>query len=253
MLDGSHYSALFAGYAAAMAGAIAARKFFPRAWPGYAGESFRHPWREFGYALIAVVGVILMGQLYQRGVRFPTDGSWRTFAEIANQILIFSPMVLLLIVRRHTPETAWLPRRNVVVHIATGIVLACVAVIVFMTVRHGISFMFAGLSQVARPSNADKLVQVFLEDFAIAILMVRLGAALRLRVLAALVVAFLFAAGHVPAMLTQGAALGELGMLGADFVLGAIVLLTVQRTASIWWFVWIHFAMDMMQFVRATG
>jgi len=252
MLDGSHYFALFAGYAAAMAGAIAARKFYPQAWPGYSGESFRHPWREFGYALIAVVGVVLVGQLYQRGFRLPTVGPWSTLAECANQILIFSPMIVLLIVRRHSPETAWLPRRNIVVHVATGIVLACIAIIVFMAIRHGPSFVFAGLGRVVRPANADKLVQVFLEDFAIAILMVRLGAALRLRVLAAVVVAFLFSAGHIPAMVSEGAGISELARLLVDFGLASIVLLTVQRTASIWWFVWVHFAMDMMQFVHAT-
>ena len=248
MLDGSHYSALFLAYATAMAGAAAAIRLFPRSWPRRPAQKFAQPWREFGYALIAVVGVLLVGQLYQRGLGLPMGGRWSTLAECVNQVIIFSPMVVLLLVRRHPTATAWLPMLNVAVHIATGLVLASLAVVVFTVVREDGAPWYRVLARLTTPTGADKLVQVFLEDFSIAILLVRLGAALGRPILATAVVAFLFAAGHIPAMLSHGATSGELTRLLLDFALAAFVLLAVQRTASIWWFVWVHFAMDMMQF-----
>lgn len=60
------------------------------------------------------------------------------------------------------------------------------------------------LSRMWRYDNVDKMVQVFLEDVTIAILFVRLASAIGRR-WATVLVACLFAAGHIPAMVSQGA------------------------------------------------
>jgi hypothetical protein len=66
-----------------------------------------------------------------------------------------------------------------------------------------------------------------------------------------LLVAILFAAGHIPVMVVTGASLWELARLALDAGLGVVVLFIAQRSADVWWLWCVHFAMDMMQFVAA--
>jgi hypothetical protein len=96
------------------------------------------------------------------------------------------------------------------------------------------------------------MTQVFLEDLTIAILFVRLAGAVGTR-WATVVVASLFAAGHVPVMVSQGATWLELAGLLRDAGLGAAVILVLQRSRDVVWFWCIHFALDMTQFSRVSG
>jgi hypothetical protein len=67
-----------------------------------------------------------------------------------------------------------------------------------------------------------------------------------------IIVAVLFAAAHIPAMLSGGAGLMEITGLALDAGLAIVVLFFLQRSADVWWFWWIHFAMDMMQFYSTS-
>ncbi|AHG89172.1 hypothetical protein J421_1635 [Gemmatirosa kalamazoonensis] len=131
---------------------------------------------------------------------------------------------------------------------AVGLVLALLAIAAFTTARPIGGAWGAVVSRVYRPANLAILAQVLLEDVSIAILFVRLRAALGLRTTVALV-AVLFAAGHVPTLLATGAAASEVARLALDAALGVGVVSVLQRSADVWWFWQVHFAMDMMQFV----
>lgn len=78
-------------------------------------------------------------------------------------------------------------------------------------------------------------------------LAVRFNAALRRPWATAVIVALLFAGGHIPAQLANGLAPSEMLYLVFDFVLAAGVIGVVQRSADIWWFWCVHFAIDMTQ------
>ena len=91
------------------------------------------------------------------------------------------------------------------------------------------------------------------EDLTVALLLSRLVAGLGRPWVAVVVVAALFAAGHVPTMLERGAGTTELAWLLRDVGLGVLVLSAVVRGRDILWFVPVHFAMDMTQFDRITG
>ena len=90
-------------------------------------------------------------------------------------------------------------------------------------------------------------MQVLLEDMAIAILFIRFRAAIGGKA-AVVLVAALFAAGHIPALLSGGAPLSELMSLFLDTGIAIAVLAVVQRSSDVLWFWCVHFAMDMMQF-----
>jgi hypothetical protein len=218
----------------------------PAFWPR-ADTRFERPWREVGWAFLAVLGVILVGQLYARGIRLAARGPWRPLTESANQIVIFAPMLLLLWLRRHGPETAWIRRDRVPLRIALGLVLASLAIVGYVLVQRQAPTVWIVLSRVFHPRSTHVAVQVLLEDIAIAILFVRLASAIGPRVTVALV-ASLFAAGHVPSLMAQGTTSAELLGLIRDAIVTGGVLLVAARGADVWVLWPIHFAMDMMQF-----
>ena len=238
---------LFAGYAVALGLLAALVRWRGDLWPKLADRPFPRPWIEVGWALLAALAVILIGQLYSHGLRIPARGSWRPLAESVNQIVIFAPMLALIPLRRHSWETAWVRRDHVLVRLAIGIGLATLAIIAYTLVRGATPDPWTVLTRVYRPTNAHIAVQVLLEDIAIAILVVRLAAAIGARksVLAA---AVLFSAGHIPALLTVGLTSKEVLGLLRDAVLAAGVLSIALRAADVWILWPVHFAMDMMQF-----
>ena len=128
-----------------------------------------------------------------------------------------------------------------------GIGIALFAILIFTMVRTGSDSFLQVTSRTYHYQNLQHMVQVFMEDITIAYLFIRIRAALGLRG-AIFLVAALFAAGHIPAMISEGYSFGELGSLLLDAALGDGVLYTVQRSIDVLWFWCIHFAMDMMQF-----
>jgi len=251
-MDTSHHQALLAGYATAMIGWLVIRRWLPELWPTRRVENFARPWWEFAGAMIAVTAVLGLGQLYQRGWLLPTEGRFGLVLDTANQVLLFSPMILLLLVRRHPLATAWVPTRRVHLRLAVGLALALSALVSFALVQTSLQRWPDLVASVYQPSHAHFALHIFLEDVTIAILFVRLAAAMQRQWLAAVVVAGLFAAGHIPGALSSGAALAELLPLTLDIMLGVGILLVVYRSADIWWFWCVHFAMDMTQFFEAA-
>jgi hypothetical protein len=247
-VSASHYTALLAGYATALVGWLAALRLRPTAWPRRESPAFAHPWREVAWALVAAVGVIAVGQLYVRGIRLRAAGALAPAAESVNQLVIFSPMLLLLVVRRQPLATAWLPTDRVAGRVAVGVALALLAIAAFTAVRPVVGAWGVVVARVYRWASLPTLVQVLLEDVSIAILFVRLRAGLGARATIVLV-AVLFAAGHVPTLLATGAPPREIAALALDAGLGVGAVAALQRSADVWWFWQVHFAMDMMQFV----
>lgn len=88
----SHHPALLCAYAAALAVWWLVARPLAGLWPGPQAPAPARPWRELGLALVAVIGVLGMGQLYQHGVRLPSRGGLGVLTESINQACIFAPM-----------------------------------------------------------------------------------------------------------------------------------------------------------------
>jgi hypothetical protein len=217
-------------------------------WRQVERPTFPRPWAEAGLALVAVIFVLILGQLWSRGVRLSAPGAWHIVAESVNQLLIFSPVVLLPLIRKQTLASAWIERRRLWARLATGLGLALIALSVFHCLEgRGLSY-WQTVTAVFWPGHAHLAVQVLLEDVAVAIVFVRAAAALGVR-WAILLVAALFAVGHLPALLATGASAAEIIGLIRDFGLGVLVIGTLWRAADIAWFWPVHFALDMTQFL----
>ena len=167
--------------------------------------------------------------------------------EACNQVIIFSPMLLLLWVRRQPLSSAWIQTQRVWARLLVGMLLAALAILVFTTVRAGSANWFEVVPKVYQPGNLPLAVQVWLEDVAIAILYVRLRAAMGTP-LSVVLVAVLFAGGHIPALISDGVALADLSSVILDAGLVVAVIAVLQRSGDIWWIWCVHFAMDMMQY-----
>jgi hypothetical protein len=169
-----------------------------------------------------------------------------------NQVLIFAPILAVLAIRRQPWTSAWLPRARIATRLLVGVVLATLAVAIYSLLRDGVDAPWVLLGRIWRYRHVDKMVQVFLEDLTIAILFVRLSGAIGSRT-ATVVVACLFAAGHIPAMLANGATWLELAGLLRDAGLGVAVIFALQRSRDVVWFWAIHYCLDMTQFAGITG
>ncbi len=218
-------------------------------WRQVERPTFPRPWAEVGLTLAAVIAVLILGQLWSRGIRLSATGAWQTVAESVNQFLIFCPVVLLPMIRKQSLASAWIQRSRLWARLAIGVGLAMVALLVFSMLEDGALSWWDTVKAVFRPANTHIAVQVLLEDIAIAVIFVRVAAALQPR-WAILLVAALFAAGHLPAMLASGASAAEIFGLVRDFGLGVLVIGTLWRGADIAWFWPVHFALDMTQFLK---
>lgn len=248
-----HYPPLVVAYLVGLAGWLLARRLAPGAWPREPKPpSFAHPWREFGLALLGAAGILVMGQLWLRGIRLPEGGAAGPVFGSINQAVIFAPILLVVALRGHPWSTAWLPRDRLATRLVAGIALATLAVTAYALLRAGADEPWVVLGRIPRYAHLDEMVQVFLEDLTIAIVFVRLAAAIGAR-WATVLVACLFAIGHVPALVSQGATWTELFGLLRDAGLGVAVIVVLQRSRDIVWFWCLHFALDMTQFARVSG
>lgn len=245
-----HYAALLFAYSVALLAMFVIARRAPRWWPAPGAPAFAHPWRELGWALLAAVAVVALGMLYSRGWLLPATSTRRPALDAINQLVIYAPFPLLVVLRRQSPESAWLPRRGIAVRVAIGLALALAALGAYALARTGIAAWPRLVAETYAPDHVSHFVQVLLEDVSIAILFVRLRGALGAR-LSLVLVALLFAAAHVPGMLASGAGGGALWHLVGDVGLGVLALALLQHLEDVWWFWMVHFALDMTQFFAA--
>lgn len=239
-------------YLLGLGGWLLASRLLPGVWPRGPIGRFDNPWGELGIALIGAVGILAMGQMWIRGIRLPEEGTAGPVLASINQLLIFAPILLVLVIRRQPWTSAWLPGARVALRLGVGLVLATLALTAYSLLREGADPPWILIARIWRYENVDKMMQVFLEDLTIAIVFVRLAGAIGGR-WATVVVACLFAAGHVPVMIAQGASVIELAGLLRDAGLGVAVILVLQRSRDVLWFWCIHFCLDMTQFARVSG
>lgn len=248
----THHVGLLVAYLGALLAWLALRLWGGRLWRQQPDPVFASPWREVGWVLVAVAAVLSIGILYSHGWLLPATSRHRPALDAINQVLIYSPIPLLLVVRRHGLETAWLPTQRILLRVGVGVALACFALLLYALVRADVRAWPELVLQTYQPRHISFLVQVLLEDVAIAVAFVRFRAALGLR-RTLLIVATLFAAAHIPGLLASGASPTDLLALGGDVGLGVLALAVLQRARDVWWFWMVHFALDMTQFFQVPA
>src|SRR5262245_58929183 len=95
-----HYIPLSLSYVVALGGWLLANHLLRGAWPRDADKKFSRPWKELGIALLGVLGILALGQLWSRGIRLPEEGSLAPVLASLNQVLIFVPILVVVQARR---------------------------------------------------------------------------------------------------------------------------------------------------------
>jgi hypothetical protein len=243
---GADYLGLLAGYGAAMAAFWAVYLIAKPVFLRHERVVIGRPWLELTLLALGVAGLIGVGQLYVRGMLLPEEGE---FFQSANQILIFAPAIVVLVLLGSFWRKNFLPLNGAAGGLLLGIGLALAAFTTFVATRHGIGAWPDLGRQIAQPGNISIVVQVLLEDIVIAAVAARLVAATNW-IVAIMVVAGLFAAAHIPAMLAEGAQMSELGSLVLDTGLGVLVVGAIIVSRNVWWFWPVHAVMDLTQFLK---
>jgi hypothetical protein len=161
-----------------------------------------------------------------------------------DNLIIFSPIALVLMARRQGLETIYLSGRRLPEKIALGAGLGIAAVAIYSAMRSEADMVGARL---ASAFDADKLADflpVFLEGVAVAFGFVRfrwlVGTAA-----ATIVPAMLFAAAHVPGQVAEER---TIAFMAAFFLfnsaLGSAILLVVARSRDVVWLGIVHYLLD---------
>jgi hypothetical protein len=129
----------------------------------------------------------------------------------------------------------WLPSNRVWQRVLVGLILSLIAMLAFVNLRAGAGKWIDVVRDVYHPKNLGNLVQVLCEDVAIAIVFVRMRAAIGL-LWSILVVGVLFAAAHIPAMLSTGADLDDISI--SPWMPGSVSSFCIFSSArsDVWWF-----------------
>jgi len=243
MLD-ERYLSLIAGYGAAVGifwllYATMKPRFLCRE-----NSTIDKPWLETGLLIVAVIAVIGVGQLWSKNLLLPEE-TW--VFEALNQVIIFAPILIILALRGNLSSRAYLPIVSGLPSIVIGLVLAAVALTAYSGASGDLGGALVMAEKMADIENLPHVVQVLLEDIAIAALLAFIAAAIGGRT-AVIIVAALFAAAHVPALLAKGFELTELISLVLDAGIGVLVLGAIIASRNVWWFWPIHTVMDLTQF-----
>ena len=161
-----------------------------------------------------------------------------------NNVIIYSPIVVLLLVRGQSARTVYLSADGLPIKLAAGVVLAVLAVLVFLVVRGDPGRLPGVLRESVRTENLRNFLPVFLEGVAIAMMYVRMRWAFG-QWPALLGPGLVFAVAHIPRQIESG--LGPPEMIAYFAVTTGIafaVLYTLERSRDVIWIGIVHYVMD---------
>lgn len=77
------------------------------------------------FAIMLILGI---DQLYLRGMLFTSNGN--NYVDALNQVLIFSPTILLVLIRKQSMHSIWLPKSNILTRIILGFSMGIISLFI---------------------------------------------------------------------------------------------------------------------------
>lgn len=206
------------------------------------------PWLDFSIALISVVAIIGIGQLYSAGYLIPNTKSTiaNRFIWMVNNVLIFSPIGIALFLRKQKLTTVFLSKNQWPKKLAFGIIASLMGISIFLTLRNELGRLPEILTEAIQFKSLSYFPAVFFENVALAFLFVRLKWAVGIK-WAIIIPAIFFAFAHVPGSIAEG---DPWSHIITFFVLtGSLttfILYTAYRSRDIIWLGVVHYMMDIV-------
>jgi len=224
---------------------LAVRRVRPTSWPDEADVRFDRRWLDFALVLVVAAGVIGLGRAYDAGWLIPRgSGDWSYLTYDLNALIWYSPMFLVLALRRQSTATMLLTARGLPVKLGWGFVLALVGLAIYLGLRGELGRYGAVLGEAITLHALAHFVPVFLEAAAVAFAFLRLRAVLGTAP-ALLVPCVLFAAAHIPRSIEAGEGAGEIAAFFAlNTLLPFAIFWTVLRSKDIVWIGIVHYLLD---------
>ncbi len=217
------------------------------AWPVEPIESPTKPWWEMGLALVACVVILAIGQLYSAGFLIPKSSEqWLNHVIwIINNFIIFSPIFMVLILRKQKLNTIFISARDILRKISFGTLASIIGVVLFIGIRGEWYRIIEVLEYSIKADALANFPATFFENVALAFLFVRLKWALGIR-WAIIIPAVVFAFAHVPGSLAEGDSRSHIMTF---FILTGslttVILYTAYRSRDIIWLGVVHYFMDL--------
>jgi hypothetical protein len=159
-------------------------------------------------------------------------------------VIIYSPIFILLALRKQSLDTVFLSATDMGRKAAAGSILAVVATVAYLGLRGELANLPGVLRGVVDPENATNFLPVFLEGVVIAFLFVRVRWALGFWP-AILLPAVLFAVGHIPRQLAAEESIGTMvAFFAFNTFLPAAILYMIARSRDVVWIGLVHYVMD---------
>lgn len=217
----------------------------PTVWPVSNLTKPDKPKKELLVGLAGGIGILLVGQLWRLGVLIPNGVENKLLnATIwwANNLLIFSPIFIVLLIRKQSLNTVFLNGRGLPIKLIFGVIATFVGVEVYALINGGHAWGI--ISQGLAYNNFRNFLPVFLEGVALAFLFVRLKWVVGLK-WAIGIPAALFSLAHLPRAFVNDT---SLELILVDSVLTAVVTVmvfsTTARSRDVIWLGMLHYFMD---------
>ena len=197
---------------------------------------------ELIYILIAIIGIFILGRIYSAGYLIPSK--FNPMAWIINNLIIYSPIFIILIFRKQSTVTIWISFNKWYLKLAFGVLASIVALSIFLILRSEWHRWPEIIEKSISIEGLSYFPAVFLEGVALAFIFVRLKWVFNLK-FAITIPALLFALAHLPRAISNGDPWWD--MLFFSIINGTItvyVLYTCDRTKDIIWIGLVHYFLD---------
>lgn len=219
-----------------------------KSWDIESIETSKKPWLDFGLGIAAAVAILAIGQLFSAGYLIPRSDSQALnyFIWPLNNVIIFSPIAIVLMLRSQSSRTVFISLRNIGPKLLFGLASSAIGIIIFLLLRGEIGRVGEIASHAIEAKTLSNFPAIFFENVAIAFLFVRLKWAAGIK-WAIAIPSVLFALAHVPGSIAEGDPVGHI--ITFFFLTGGlttVILYTAYRSRDILWLGVVHYLMDVV-------
>ncbi len=219
---------------------------FRLAWTIENIQASNHKWIDLILALVACFGVIAVGQVYSAGLLIPKPDHkvGRALIWGLNNVIIFSPIFITIILRKQSLNTLFLSGNNFIHKSLFGIAASLIGVFLFVVLRSEVGRFPEILKDAFTVQSLSNFPAIFFENVALAFLFVRLRWAIGLK-WSIIIPAILFASAHIPGSIAEGDPWSHI--MTFFFLTGSlttVILYTAYRSRDIIWLGFVHYFMD---------
>lgn len=204
------------------------------------------PYREAFASLIAVVGLLLIGNFLRLDKMFSTELTepWKGFFWVIVTLEIYSPVLLSLWFRHQDLRSVYVDHYGWPLKALIGLALGICCSVIFLLLRNEAYRLSEIPMQLVQWKSLKNFPAVFMEGVTVAFLLVRLQWAFGIRI-SILIPSLLFAAAHIPNSLAEGRTLIEvLFFVLLNSGICAFVLYTCFKTKDVIAFGIVHYFLD---------